>query len=141
MYPAWAIELYASSRLMLVCTNAAVLPTVAVTDPITPSTIAIEVSEMPGAFWYPTVLAITVSTRMSRINAAPLDATERNALTSMLAPSNTSGHQKWNGTALILKPMPMTKPAIATTSSAAEAAPPAGAVVIFVASSLTWSVP
>ena len=38
--------------------------------------------------------------------AAPFDATERKPATSAGAPSKTSGHQKWNGTAAILKAMP-----------------------------------
>ena len=48
----------------------------------------------------------------------------------MLAPSNTSGHQKWNGTAEILKPMPTISPKIATASSADPADADASAVAI-----------
>ena len=38
--------------------------------------------------------------------AAAFDATDRNPATSAAAPSNTSGHQKWNGTAASLNPSP-----------------------------------
>ena len=50
--------------------------------------------------------ATIMQMRISRSMAAPLEATERKAATSMLAPSKTSGHQKCSGTAEILKPRP-----------------------------------
>ena len=43
---------------------------------------------------------------------AALGATDRNAVTGVGAPWYTSGHQKWKGTAAVLKPKP------AKTSSA-----------------------
>ncbi len=46
------------------------------------------------------------ATRTKRAMAAPFEATERNASTSAEAPSNTSGHQKWNGTAESLNARP-----------------------------------
>src|SRR5262249_47392509 len=49
-------------------------------------------------------------------SAADFDATERKAPTSAAAPSKTSGHQKWNGTADSLNPRPTrTHTAPATT--------------------------
>src|SRR5687768_1745575 len=72
--------------------------------------------------WYPAASATAMTTRSSSTRPAPLLATERNVVTSMLAPSNTSGHQKWNGTADTLKPSPTISPKTATTSSG-EAAP------------------
>ena len=46
------------------------------------------------------------ATRSSSATAAALLATERKAPTSAAAPSNTSGHQKWKGTAESLKARP-----------------------------------
>ena len=37
---------------------------------------------------------------------AALGATDRNAVTGVGAPWYTSGHQKWKGTAAVLKPKP-----------------------------------
>jgi len=52
-----------------------------------------------------------------RIIAAAFEATDKNASTSADAPSNTSGHQKWNGTAesLNARPTMIIKPARAST--------------------------
>src|SRR5438046_10391111 len=101
---------------MLVCTKAAVLPTVAVTAPMTPTTAAIAFIRGLGA--KPEASDSAMNTRRISTRAAPLLATERKALTSMLAPSNTSGHQKWNGTAEILNPIAQISQNTATTSSA-----------------------
>src|SRR4029453_17928041 len=73
------------------------------------------------ASWFAS--ALPMNKRRMSPRAAPLLATERNALTSMLAPSNTSGHQKWNGTAEILKPIPAINPRMAITSSALAPGP------------------
>ena len=40
-----------------------------------------------------------MASRTSNPSAAAFEATERNAATSAVVPSNTSGAQKWNGTA------------------------------------------
>ena len=86
--------------------------------------MAMAASDTPPAWpWKPSPAASSVSTRSSSTRAAPFEATDRNVVTSMLAPSNTSGHQKWNGTAEILKPTPTIRPKIATASSAAPPAP------------------
>src|SRR4051812_43838609 len=103
---------------MFVCTYAAVLPTVAVTAPRTPSAIATAVVTPDG--WKPVESAIAITTRSSSTSPAPLLATERNVVTSMLAPSNTSGHQKWNGTADTLNPSPTISPSTAIDSNAGD---------------------
>jgi hypothetical protein len=83
--------------------------------------------------------ATLMSTRSKSASAAPLDATERNALTSMLAPSKTSGHQKWNGTAETLKPIPTINPNSAMVISAAEVVLPAAAPVTTFCAMVTMS--
>src|SRR3712207_5014576 len=103
---------------MLVWRYAAVLPTVQVIAPSTPSVTAVHVVTPVG--WYPAASATAITTRSSSTSPAPLLATERNVVTSMLAPSNTSGHQKWNGTAEILNPTPTISPKTATTISGDE---------------------
>ena len=56
--------------------------------------------------------------------AAALEATERKASTSALAPSKTSGHQKWKGTAesLNARPTMIMRPARTRTMSGAAVA-------------------
>ena len=49
---------------------------------------------------------------------AAFDATEKNAVTGVGAPSYVSGAHWWNGTAEILKPKPQRMNTIATTSRA-----------------------
>src|SRR5688572_3630612 len=102
MYPAWAMVEYARSRFRFVCPNAARLPNVTVTAPITPTATPSDAgtSHPPAATWN------VASTRTVSATAAAFDATDRNPATSAAAPSNTSGHQKWNGTAASLNPSP-----------------------------------
>src|SRR5438132_13960675 len=61
--------------------------------------------------------------RPSNANAAPFDATDRNAATSAAAPSNTSGHQKWNGTAANLNPKPTRMRNVPSNSTGSNLAP------------------
>ena len=49
------------------------------------------------------------ASRASSTNAAPLEATDRKPATSAGAPSNTSGHQKWNGTTDSLNASPINR--------------------------------
>ena len=42
----------------------------------------------------------------ARRRAVALGATDKNAVTGVGAPWYTSGHQKWKGTAAVLKPNP-----------------------------------
>ena len=56
----------------------------------------------PAAFTSGSMPASVRLRRASRARAAALDATDRKPATSAEAPSNTSGHQKWNGTAASL---------------------------------------
>src|SRR5687768_18244054 len=70
--------------------------------------------------WYPAASATAMTTRSSSTRPAPLLATDRNVVTSMLAPSNTSGHQKWNGTADTLKPSPTISPTTAIINIAGD---------------------
>ena len=65
------------------------------------------------------------ATRTNRAIAAAFDATDRNASTSADAPSNTSGHQKWNGTAesLNARPTMIIRPARTSTISVPPLSP------------------
>src|SRR5438034_4196881 len=68
------------------------------------------------------------NSRAVNTSAAPFDATDRNAATSAAAPSNTSGHQKWNGTADSLNASPArmkTNPSNTIVSRAVMPTPPA----------------
>jgi len=60
--------------------------------------------------------ARTNRNRVVSARAAAFDATDRNAPTSAAAPVNTSGHQKWNGTAASLNPSPTSTHAAPTTT-------------------------
>jgi hypothetical protein len=66
----------------------------------------------------PAVAESTSRIRAVSANAADFDATERNAATSAAAPSNTSGHQKWNGTADSLNASPIRMNSVPRTSKA-----------------------
>src|SRR5262245_43533745 len=103
---------YASSRFRLVWRYAARLPNVAVSAA---NTDRIGTSNLTTSCHAATLKAEGVRLRTSRpasistkrpssATAAPFDATDRNPATSADAPSNTSGHQKWNGNAASLKP-------------------------------------
>src|SRR4029078_554025 len=69
--------------------------------------------------------ARTIRNRADRASAAAFDATDRNAPTSAAAPSNTSGHQKWNGTAASLNPSPTSTQMTPATTGIGIQAPPA----------------
>ncbi len=54
---------------------------------------------------------------ISATNPPALDATDKNAVTGVGAPSYVSGAQKWNGTALTLNANPTSDRKIATATS------------------------
>src|SRR4029453_10925848 len=64
--------------------------------------------------------------RIRVANPAALGATLRKAVTGVGAPVYTSGHQKWNGTAAVLKPNPARIKAVETSRAIplGAAAPP-----------------
>src|SRR4029077_3626333 len=71
----------------------------------------------------PDEAAKTLTIRMSSPSPAALLATLSQVVTSIGAPSKTSGHQKWNGAAEILNAIPTSTAARASSGSAAS--PPA----------------
>src|ERR1017187_472016 len=104
-YPAWAIEEYASRRLMFVCTSAPTLPKVM------ERAAAIQISQKrPGALMVKT-------TRSSTANAAAFGAVDMKPTIGAGAPSYTSGVQMWNGAAATLNPSPTNIRAMATYTS------------------------
>src|SRR5262245_25983338 len=100
MYPACAILEYASIRLMLLCTTAEILPQSIVTAEITDSAIGICI-----VAWLPAG-TIALKTGIRALKAAALPAVLMNAVTTVGAPSYTSGAHWWNGNAAILKERP-----------------------------------
>src|SRR5215831_1109245 len=93
-YPACAIEEYASKRLMLSCTNAAILPI------DIESAAATQISQIrPGACAWKKI-------RIKTANTAAFGAVDMKPTTGDGAPSYTSGVQIWNGAAATLKPSP-----------------------------------
>src|SRR5437763_9327722 len=104
MYPAWAMDEYASSRTTCRCWRATRLPMV-----IVAMESAANSGDQKSAFG---ANATNMSWR-SPANPAALDATERNAATGTGAPSYVSGAQNWNGTAETLNPNPATTSRIA----------------------------
>src|SRR6516165_12274819 len=90
MYPACAIDEYASRRFTLVCTKAATLPSVI------ESAAEIQISQKrPGAF-------ASNKTRSRTAKAAAFGAVDMNPTIGAGAPSYTSGVQMWNGAAATL---------------------------------------
>src|SRR4051794_7275796 len=113
MYPAWATDEYANKRTMFVCRSAMRLPTVMVSAASTHS-IGSHTSWRPRK---PTNSSCMIAT-----NPAAFDATDRNAVIGVGAPSYVSGAQVWNGTAEILNPNPTstnTMPSVTMCVSAA----------------------
>ncbi len=66
---------------------------------------------------------VTLKKRIIIANPPALEATERNAVMVIGAPSYTSGAQKWNGTAEILYPKPARARIPAMTSAYMELPP------------------
>ena len=64
-----------------------------------------------------------MASRTSSPSAAAFEATERNAATSAVAPSKTSGAQKWNGTADSLNATPTVSIRPPKTSTIVRSAP------------------
>src|SRR5690242_12681518 len=98
-YPAWAMDEYASIRLILDCVNAAIFPAVIVTIDSASNSMRQSVFRDGSP---------SRKIRRSIANDAAFDPTERNAVTGVGAPSYTSGAHIWNGTAAILNPIPAT---------------------------------
>src|SRR5262244_1445591 len=94
MYPAWAIEEYASIRLTLFWMSAPKLPSVM------ESAAEIQMSQNHS------VWVVANSMRRSTAKAAALGPVDINATTGAGAPSYTSGVHTWNGAAATLKPRP-----------------------------------
>src|SRR6478752_1158630 len=107
MNPPWLTEEYASMRTMLVWRRARTLPTVIVSADSTQSS-GRYTSSTPGK-------AMKISVMIATKPAA-FDATEKNAVTGVGAPSYVSGAHEWNGTAEILNANPHSTNTTATTS-------------------------
>src|SRR5437763_1118778 len=103
-YPACAIELYASMRLMFDCVSAAKLPMV-----IENSAESQTSGSQPAATGWNAIVKI----RRNTANAAALGPAERNPEIGAGAPWYTSGAQIWNGAPETLNARP-------TNMSAAE---------------------
>src|SRR5262249_31830369 len=101
MYPAWAIEEYASIRLTLFWMRAPKLPRVM------ESTAEIQMSQN-HCMW-----VVANNTRSSTAKAAALGPVDISATTGAGAPSYTSGVQTWNGAEATLKPRPTIISAVA----------------------------
>src|SRR5437764_10143134 len=108
MKPPWATDEYASMRTMFVCRNATRLPRVIDAAARIQSTGHHAEAAEPLGPRKPKYTMLISATK-----PPAFDATERNAVTGVGAPSYVSGAQKWNGTALILnaKPAIVRKPA------------------------------
>src|SRR5712692_6475031 len=98
---------YASMRFRLSYQRATRFPSVIVSTERIARTLVHSnpgnIAHIPGPYALPAVSRnVTFRKRISIANPADFDATERNAVIVMGAPSYTSGVQKWNGTAEIL---------------------------------------
>src|SRR5215467_13751752 len=101
IYPAWAIEEYASMRLTLFWMSAPKLPSVM------ESAAEIQMSQNHS------VWVVANSTRSSTANAAAFGPVDINATTGAGAPSYTSGVHTWKGAEATLKPSPTIISAVA----------------------------
>src|SRR5919109_923764 len=99
MYPACAIDEYASSRLSDDCPIAPTLPTTIVT---------IASTDSAGPHVVAKSISATSNSRSSTPNAAAFVATAMNPVTAVGAPSYTSGVHWWNGATDALKASPAT---------------------------------
>src|ERR1700757_3486111 len=93
MYPACAIELYASNRFMLVCTSA----------PRLPANIVSAASTQNAQNQYCVAAGTVAKMRSNSANAAAFGPAEKSAVTGVGAPSYTSGVHTWKGAAATLK--------------------------------------
>src|SRR5512143_2629261 len=93
------MEEYASIRLILDCARASRLPTVMLRTANTAAIIVQDPAKSGKA---------TAKSRRNTAKPAAFDAVERKPAIGVGAPVYTSGAQKWNGTADILKPSPTT---------------------------------
>src|SRR5579863_1149045 len=105
IYPACAIDEYASNRLTLLCTNAPTLPKV-----IDSAAATQRSQKRPGA-------SMVNTTRSRTANAAAFGAVDMKPTIGAGAPSYTSGVQMWNGAAATLNPSPTNIRAMATYTS------------------------
>src|SRR4030042_4528266 len=92
------MEEKANRRFIFFCTNARTFPTVMVSTE-TIDSILIQSGEAEG-------VKMATNTRSTTTNPAAFDAVERKPAIGVGAPSYTSGAQKWNGKAEILKLKP-----------------------------------
>src|SRR6266496_2085614 len=116
MYPACAMEEYASSLTTWRCCSATRFPMVIVNSESTAKIGAQKSARGRNA---------TNMIWRSPANPAALDATDRNAATGTGAPSYVSGAQNWNGKAETLKANPATTNRIAARARLEFPAEPA----------------
>src|SRR5206468_11519496 len=115
MKPAWAIEEYASMRLMFVWAMASTEPTTTVTAARTTT---------KGFQSHVSGLNATMNTRSSAPKAATFVPALMNAVTHVGAPWYASGVHIWNGTAATLKANPTARRPVAASASAAPPVTP-----------------
>src|SRR5437763_14294586 len=89
MYPACAMELYASSRLMLGCSSAAKFPRIIVSSAH---------DHTNGSQRFVIGSNAVIYTRTNMANATAFGPADMNAVTGAGAPWYTSGAQIWKGT-------------------------------------------
>src|SRR3954470_8481799 len=107
MNPPCAIDAYASMRTMFVCPSATTLPTV-IDSAASVQKNGCQIAVADGNAMYTNCTNAT--------KPAAFDATERNAVTGVGAPSYVSGAQVWNGTAETLKAKPTMMNTTASTT-------------------------
>src|SRR5581483_6107560 len=105
---------YANIRLIFVCTNAAILPTVIVNTARIAKTSC--QSNAPGG-------TTMTKARKNAAKAAAFVATLIKAVTGVGAPSYTSGIHHWNGTSPTLNPKPTSNNPPPTTNNKLLVAP------------------
>ena len=119
MKPPCATDEYASIRTMLVWRNATKLPRI-IDAAARPQSTGCHMSAFGKN--------PKMTTDNSATNPPAFDATERNAVTGVGAPSYVSGDQKWNGTALTLNAKPTMVRNPATISSVESRRPTFSAI-------------
>src|SRR5439155_13992907 len=110
IYPACAMELYASKRLTFVCTSA----------PKLPANIVSAASAQKAQNQKCVAAGTVAKIRKSSANAAAFGPAENKAVTGVGAPSYTSGVHTWKGAAATLKPRPIRISAKPSLSSVPE---------------------
>src|SRR2546428_1134827 len=104
MYPAWAIDEYASSRFKDDCASAAKFASTSVAAAMIATLARQSTAAAPGA-------VIAPAKRSSAANAPSFATTAMNAVAGVGADTYASGAQKWNGTSAALKARPASRSA------------------------------